>query len=495
MWEVAHLRRNRRVILLFVLMVLLPALIFSILIIRAVRSEQMQVEHQKAERQRQIMLLVEADLSNWLFSAQADSAISRALFKFRLDGERIVFPEFQLSLPAAESSQRVPLASAPQPNTLTAETIMTHYYPRIQVFLRDLRGGHNSGAQFFLRLGAVIVGLPGGVDGYVMDVQRLVEHANQQLATLCAGESFTGALWVGDFRSNRAAPNTAAFALEGFPFFQVAFSESEPNALTNVRQYGFAYATALLVLVTILGSVFGYRAVSQEVRLSTLRSDFVSAVSHEFRSPLSSILALSERLESARVRDPDKLTEYHRVIGREGRRLSTLVTRLLDFAQIEDGKKVYSPERVDLVAIAREAIQACHYSVRPERIGLAGEETSPLWVRADPTALQHGIQNLIENAVKYSPPDSPVTVTCASVNGFNVVEVRDQGIGIPVSEQPKIFEKFYRSPQASALDVQGVGIGLALVKHVIERHGGSVSVESELGHGSRFRLHLPAAEV
>ena len=251
---------------------------------------------------------------------------------------------------------------------------------------------------------------------------------------------------------------------------------------------------ALLVLVTILGSILVYRAMSQEVRLSQLRTDFVSAVSHEFRSPLSSILALSERLEAARVRDPQQLTQYHQVIGQEARRLSALVTRLLDFAQIEEGKKVYSFERVELVGIAREAIQACHYSVRQERIRLCGEDTA-LWVRADRTALQHCIQNLIENAMKYSPPDSPIAVTCASANGSNVVDVQDRGIGIPVAEQERIFEKFYRGRQASELDVQGVGIGLALVKHVMACHGGSVSVESQPGQGSRFRLHLPRAEA
>src|SRR5439155_22251644 len=101
---------------------------------------------------------------------------------------------------------------------------------------------------------------------------------------------------------------------------------------------------------------------------------------------------------------------------------------------------------------------------------------------------RHCIQNLIENALKYSPPDSPVTVTCGTANGSNLVEVQDRGIGIPHEEQERIFEKFYRGRNASELNVEGVGIGLALVKHVIESHGGSVSVESRPGEGSRFVL-------
>jgi len=479
------------VILLFALMVLLPASIFSVLITRAVRSEQTQAAQEKAQRQRQIARLVEADLNTWLFSTQPEAAMSKALFRFQLEGDRIVFPEFQLSLPSTESPRRFPFAPPPPGDQRTAQLITESYYPRILVFLRDFR----SGAQYFLRLRAVIVRLPGRDQGYVLEAQRVLEHVNQRLAEFCAAASCRAALSIGDLRDNTSQAVTDTFGLEGFPFFQVLFYSSGTTSPADVRQHAFAYSMALLVLVTILGSIFVYRGVSQEARLSQLRTDFVSAVSHEFRSPLSSILALSERLESARVRDPEKLAEYHQVIGQEARRLSALVTRLLDFAQIEEGKQVYSLERVELVAIAREAIQGCHYWVRRERLRLCGEEAAPLWVRADRMALGQCIQNLIENAVKYSPPNSPIAVTCASVNGSHFVEVDDRGIGIPVAEQARIFEKFYRGGQAAELNVQGVGIGLALVKHVMERHGGSVSVESRPGQGSRFRLRLPRAEV
>jgi signal transduction histidine kinase len=155
---------------------------------------------------------------------------------------------------------------------------------------------------------------------------------------------------------------------------------------------------------------------------------------------------------------------------------------------------VYSIERVDLVAAVREAIEACQHVVRPDRIRLLGAETAPLWVCGDRTALQHAIQNVIENAAKYSPPETPIIVQCASANGSHLVEVCDRGIGIPASEQAKIFEKFYRGRHVAGLHVQGVGIGLALVQHVIESHGGSIAVESRPGEGSRFSLRLPKAE-
>jgi signal transduction histidine kinase len=495
MLELARLRRNRHVILLFGVMVLLPVLIFGALILRAVRSEQTEMVRQRAERQQRVLHLVEADLENWLMSGQPDGAISGALFTFELQGDHIVFPRFQLSLPAEAASRPNPLPSASRSDAPTSETIATQYYPRIQAFLRDLHAGRNSGAQFFLRLGAVIVRLPGGGGGYVLEAKTLLDHVNGRLVDFCAGESFAGTLRISDFRAGEKGPIVDAFAIKGFPFFQVIFSESDPGGRAAVLARAFPYSMALLLGVMLLSSLFVYRAISQEARLSRLRTDFVSAVSHEFRTPLSSILALSERLESARIRDPEKLDEYHHVIGREARRLSALVTRLLDFAQMAEGKSVYTFERVALVPIAREAIQSCHDTGPSQRIALREESAAPLWIRADRTALRHCIQNLIENAIKYSPPDSPITVTCGSANGSSLVEVQDRGIGVPVAEQDRIFEKFYRGRQAAELNVQGVGIGLSLVKHVMESHGGDVSVESRPGEGSRFRLRLPRAEA
>lgn len=489
MWGVAQLRR-RRVLLLFLLMVLLPAVIFSVLIVRAVQSERLQAVHQRGEHQRQIVRLVEADLNDWLFTSGSDSAMAQALFSFRIEGDQVVFPEFHLSLPAVLSPRRFPFEPSVPPEQLTAESITDSYYPRVLVFLRDFK----TGAQYFLRLRVLIVRPPGGEEGYVLGDRHFVERVNQHLAELGAAVNLRGTLWIGGLQEVRVSPGTDTYGLEGFPFFQVVFEEPETTTLAVFRRHAFPYAMALLVLGAILGSLVLNRAVSQEVRLSQLRTDFVSAVSHEFRSPLTSILTLSERLQSARVRDPDKLAQYHQIIGQEAQRLSALVTRLLDFAQIEDGRKVYAAARVDLAGIAREAIRACHDPVQQDRLRLSGEDKTPLWVRGDRTALGQCIQNLIENAIKYSPPDSPITVRCRPANGSHLVEVEDRGIGIPPAEQGRIFEKFYRGRHASDLNVQGVGIGLALVRHIMDSHGGSVSVESEPGRGSCFQLRLPRME-
>jgi signal transduction histidine kinase len=425
-----------------------------------------------------------------LFSTGPDSAQARARVRYRLQGDRVVFPDLQFSL-SAEAAQLRPFDPIPGPGPVTQQAIVEQYFPRIEAFRRDVAAGRTTGTQYFRQLRGLVVQVPGAADGYVVDIDDVLAHVNTKLADLSADAPFAATAWMGSERT--ALPPAGALGLQAFPFFAVVFSAIPASSAVAMRQAAVPYALSLLLLVTAAGSVFVYRAISHEARLARLRNDFVAAVSHEFRSPLSSILALGERLE--RVHDPEKLREYHAIIGRDARRLGALVTRLLDFAQIEEGQKVYARERVDLVDAARDAVDSCRHVARPDRIQFVGSSSAPLWVRADRTALHHSIQNVIENAAKYSPDDSPIVVACSSINGSHVVEVQDNGIGIPESEQARIFEKFYRGRQVVDLNVQGVGIGLALVKHVMDSHGGSVSVESKPGEGSRFSLRLPALET
>jgi len=487
MLALRDLTGGRRALLLFALMVLLPGTVFGILIVRSVRDDRAQSAERDAQRQRQIVQVFERQLNSWLFSDAPDGAGADAALRFRVEGNQIRFPAFQLALPVVAQAARPPADMLPDDGP-TRQVITDFYYPRILVLLRDFK----SGAQYFLRLRSLIVLLPGNTDGYAIGAPQIAGRANEWLSDLCAGTRFTAVLSIGDVQDRPTAAARGPFALAGFPFFQVVFQYRE-NA-GDASGYAFAYAMSFLIIVAILGSGLVYRAVSHDARLSQLRSDFVSAVSHEFRSPLSSMLALLERLDTARIQDPGKLAEYHAVIRRDAQRLSLLVTRLLDFAQIESGKERYALERVELGSVARDAVEVCRHHRSADRLRIGSGEAGPKWILGDRTALQGCIQNLLENAIKYSGPDQPIEVMCSSSSLTHDVEVRDQGIGIPRSEQPRIFEKFYRGGRASDLDVPGVGIGLALVKHVVECHGGSVSVDSELGVGSRFRLHLPKAD-
>ncbi|MBI1873708.1 MAG: HAMP domain-containing histidine kinase [Acidobacteria bacterium] len=325
-----------------------------------------------------------------------------------------------------------------------------------------------------------------------MRATRLSRYANRKLDELTAAEDFRGALWIVGIDINSTTSRAGeAVPLSGYPFFRVIFTGSEPSAgFMNLRRNILLYSTALFLLVTVLAGIFMYRAVSQEITVSRLKADFVSAVSHEFRTPLSSILALSERLDSERVLDKDMLRQYHATLRRDARRLSLLVEKLLDFAQLEEGKKQFSLDRINLADVAGEAVTTFQPSGASQPVQLVEADERPQIV-GDRTAIVQCVQNLIENAIKYSPPGSPVTVRWGREDGRVFLEVRDRGIGIPASDRDKIFDKFYRAPNARAWHAQGTGIGLALVQRIIDIHGGSIDVESRPGEGSRFRLVFP----
>lgn len=486
--------RNKGVIGLFVLMVLVPAFAFSVLIVRAIRAEELGRAYEEIGRQRQVVKQAEADLNAWLFARGTDSARSHAILRFEVGPDEIRFPDLGLSLPATEPPGVRPFETAPTTGPLTADVVVNRYYPRILAFLRDARGARNTGAQHFLRLRALIVRPPGSAEGYVVDAQRVLDHLNNTVAKLCAGETFAATAWISGTGPGKP-PAAVSYGLITFPFFELGFENTRAARVLTVRRSAFVYAMTLLVAVAVFGSLFVYRALSQEVRLAHLRNDFVAAVSHEFRSPLSSILALAERLVANRSIAPEQLAEYHRIIEHDARRLSALVTRLLEFGRIDEGKSGYSLAPVDLVSVLHEAVDSIDHVIPPGRLRLAGVDAGPLCVRADRTALSHAMQNLIENAAKYSPAGSPIDAICRSDNGWHIFEVHDRGVGIPADEHRRIFEKFYRGRDVAGQNVQGVGIGLALVKHVMDLHGGTVSVDSRPGEGSRFCLRLPAVKA
>jgi signal transduction histidine kinase len=186
------------------------------------------------------------------------------------------------------------------------------------------------------------------------------------------------------------------------------------------------------------------------------------------------------------------LQRYHRVIRQEVHRLAQMVNELLDFARIEEGKRELVSERVDLNKLSREVVQSFENLGYGNRlITQLDEGVDGLFVMADQTAVSQSIQNLIDNALKYSSKETSVTVRTGRTDGEPYFEVNDQGPGIPVSEQSKVFEPFHRVGNDDALQAKGVGFGLSLVKRLMEEQGGSVTLNSQVGRGSTFRLIFP----
>jgi signal transduction histidine kinase len=264
--------------------------------------------------------------------------------------------------------------------------------------------------------------------------------------------------------------------------------EARRLAITKSALVGFID----LLLLAGLGLVWAN--VRRELRLSRLKSDFVANVSHELKTPLALIRLFAETLELGRVPSEDKKTQYHRIINKESRRLTQLINNILDFSRIEAGRKEYRLVRSDLAAVVRDVVDAYRFQIEQHGFALDLDVAEDLpEMRIDPEAISQALINLLNNAIKYSPEEKSIRVSVRSEAGRVLVSVADRGIGIPKAEQKRIFEKFYRAESSLVHTTKGSGLGLALVQHITEAHGGRVEVTSAPGQGSTFTLSLPVA--
>ena len=239
------------------------------------------------------------------------------------------------------------------------------------------------------------------------------------------------------------------------------------------------------------GSFFTLSALSRQWRMAELKSEFVAALSHDLRRPLTSIRMFSEMLKEGLVTTEDKKNEYYNIISNESEQLTDLANNILDFSRIERGRKKYSFEYGDISRLAAETVENFKAHMYPSggRIALNMDANLPGF-KMDAYAISQALTNLLSNAMKYSPPDGEITVNVVKRQAGVAIEVIDNGIGIPKKEHRKIFEKFYRASQQDT-NVEGTGLGLTLVKCAVEAHGGRVELDSAPGRGSKFTLVLP----
>lgn len=263
-------------------------------------------------------------------------------------------------------------------------------------------------------------------------------------------------------------------------------------APTRTRSRILVAILGLISALILIGAYLVARAVTREMAVSRLQSEFVSSVSHEFRTPLSSLCLLSDLLASGRVAGDADRNEYYGVLVRESRRLRQLVEGLLNFGRMEAGAMQYRFETIDPAELVRELSSDFQHEVEASgyRIEVSTGKDTPL-VNADRTVLGSAVWNLLDNAVKYSPECRQVWIDVLKEDGRAAIRVRDGGLGIPVSEQKRIFEKFTRGEAARQSGIEGTGVGLAMVQRIMAAHGGEVRLESEPGRGSIFTLLLP----
>lgn len=249
----------------------------------------------------------------------------------------------------------------------------------------------------------------------------------------------------------------------------------------------------IIDIVLLLGIWLIYRNINKQMDLARLKSDFVSNVSHEIRTPLALIQMYIETLEMGRVKTKEKMNEYYSVILQETQRLTGIVNKILNFSQIESGKRKYSFSEVNLNEVVQKVLNS--FRLVLDKNGFTTDlrlsENIP-FIRADRESVADVLVNLVDNAIKYSNQKKYICVETTTYKDTVSLIVRDQGIGIEQKEQKNIFDKFYRVTEKNlALKAKGSGLGLTIVKHIIDAHEGTIGIKSEKGVGTEFTITFP----
>jgi signal transduction histidine kinase/tetratricopeptide (TPR) repeat protein len=268
----------------------------------------------------------------------------------------------------------------------------------------------------------------------------------------------------------------------------------ENSARREIFFYGFLLA--VIVALMLLGAVLIARDISRESETNRLKTEFVNNISHELKTPLTLIRLYGETLQRKENLTDQEKKESYEIITKESERLSHLINNVLDFSRIEMGRKEFNFTKGYLQDIIRETLESYRYHLEKKGFAIHSEISRDLpEMSFDKEAIASVLINLLSNAMKFSPKKKEVTVKLFGDKGNAVLQVADKGIGIPQKEIPKIFQRFYQAENRIVSEARGSGLGLTLVKHIIEAHGGTIEVESEVGKGSRFTIKIPLCGI
>jgi signal transduction histidine kinase len=280
---------------------------------------------------------------------------------------------------------------------------------------------------------------------------------------------------------------------------RLEFSSFQPiSGAASSRRALLAGGAALMLLVILSAGYVVHRAISRELRVAQLQSDFVAAVSHEFRAPLTTLRTITELLVHQRIPNESRRQQSYVFLDHETTRLHRLVEDLLDFGRMESGRKQYHGENYDAFQLVRATVadflqlaEANGFRVEAD-LGSV-DDPAAATIHVDQEAFGRALRNLLENAMKYSPVCRTVWVKGAVQNRRVLISVRDQGMGIGAEEQKAVFQKFVRGNAAKKAGIKGTGIGLAMVQQIAQAMGGEIRLQSEVGVGSTFTLVIPLA--
>lgn len=326
--------------------------------------------------------------------------------------------------------------------------------PRLQVVARD---------QFILSV------LVHGIDSAVYTT-----HSRAEVDT--RAEAVTKALWL-------------------MPDYVLGIRTAGETLQQIVRERTYTNFALLagLDVILIIAAVIIFRNLKREVDLAQNKTEFVSNVSHELRTPLALISMFAETLELDRVPSEEKKREYYHILSKEAQRLTGIVNKILTFSQTEARKKQLNIEALNLDDELRAILNTYDFHLRNKGFDYSIEGVPALRICADREAFIESLVNIVDNAMKYSEDVKRLVFTRGQENGFTWIAVKDFGVGISKEEQKHIFDKFYRVPGGNLARSRGTGLGLSLVKQLMEEQNGKILVESTPGKGTTFTLCFPSA--
>jgi two-component system phosphate regulon sensor histidine kinase PhoR len=276
-------------------------------------------------------------------------------------------------------------------------------------------------------------------------------------------------------------------------YLGIALKGNSIDKISKQRTRQNLYLLLMIDVFLIVVIYLVYRNIKKEIVLTRIKAEFVSNVSHEIRTPLAMISMFAETLLAGRVKQEEKKTKYYKMITEEAQRLNHTVNKILNFSKIESGKQIFDFEVTDIQLLTERCLQSHQRQLSINNFKVDFNKTSQLsMINADKEALSEAINNLIDNAVKYSKEKKEIVITAFEKGKHVTLTFQDFGIGIPLEYQKDIFNKFYRVPNNDVHDTKGTGLGLTMVKHIVEAHQGSIELNSTINMGTVFKLRFPA---
>jgi two-component system, OmpR family, phosphate regulon sensor histidine kinase PhoR len=335
----------------------------------------------------------------------------------------------------------------------------------------------------------------------IIDMELFIQNALANLLIEMARDEFT----IGIFKTGVSDPIFSVGAIETTDlkakrdfwlfadhYLGIALKETTIEDISRERFKRSIYLILVLGIILLISAVYLNKSIRHEMDLARMKSEFVSNVSHELRTPLALIRMFAETIELDRVTSDEERIKFSKIIGHESKRLTHIINNILDFSKIEAGKKEYHFAKIDMNQTVSEIIGIYKFHLESKGFEIEIELCkNPLIANADKDAVAEVLVNLIDNAEKYSDGHKYISIKTSEEKYWAVIEIKDRGIGIPAEKQEHIFNKFYRIRNPKNEYVNGSGLGLALVKNIMDAHNGETKLSSKLGQGTRFKLKFP----